>query len=107
MSKRLGMLEAMIAKGSSDPFAWYGLAMEYKNLGRLEDARRTFEELLTVDPGYLAGYYMSGQVLVALGLVDEARARYERGLSLAREQGNPKTESEIQEALLELESGEP
>jgi tetratricopeptide (TPR) repeat protein len=102
-NKRLGMLEALTGKGSTDPFAWYGLGMEYKNLGRLQDAQATFQRLIEIDAGYLAGFYMGGQVLVLLERFDEARQWFERGLALAREQGNPKTESEIQEALSELE----
>jgi tetratricopeptide (TPR) repeat protein len=103
MSKRLAMLEAVTAKGSTDPFAWYGLAMEYRNLNRLEEAERAFTRLREIDAGYLAGYYMGGQVLVALGRFDDAREWFERGLSLAGAQGNPKTESELREALAELE----
>jgi tetratricopeptide (TPR) repeat protein len=102
MSKRLAMLEAMTAGGSTDPFAWYGLAMEYKNQERLDDARAAFERLRDIDPNYLAGYYMGGQVLVLLEQFDEARRWFEQGLSLAAQQGNPKTESELREALDEL-----
>ena len=35
-SKRLVVLEKMTGSGSTDPFAWYGLAMEYKSLARVE-----------------------------------------------------------------------
>lgn len=101
-NKRLAMLEALTGRGSTDPFAWYGLGMEYRNLRRLEDAKMAFRRLRETESGYLAGYYMGGQVLVELGCFAEAREWFERGLLLAREQGNAKTESEIQEALTEL-----
>ena len=47
MSKRLEMIEKMIAAGSADPFVFYGRAMELKSLGRLDDA---LEALRIDDP---------------------------------------------------------
>ena len=39
---RIEMLQAFIAQKPRDPFPRYALALEYKNAGRLEDARATF-----------------------------------------------------------------
>jgi tetratricopeptide (TPR) repeat protein len=103
MSKRLAMLESMTAKGSTDPFAWYGLAMEYKNLGRLEDAVLAFTKLREVDPVYLAGYHMAGLVLIELARPQEAKTWLEQGLAIAEAKGDMKTRSEIQAALDEVE----
>jgi hypothetical protein len=41
MSRRLEFLLNMTSK-SADPFAWYGLAMEYRSLSRFEEAIATF-----------------------------------------------------------------
>jgi tetratricopeptide (TPR) repeat protein len=104
MSKRLAMLQSMTESGSTDPFAWYGLAMEYKNLGRPEEAAMTFERLRALDPNYLPAYHMGGTVLVELERVDDAKACLQRGLELALEKGDHKTHSEIQ-AILDEVSG--
>src|SRR5690606_25800850 len=42
MNKRLSMLEKLTASPAADAFAWYGLAMEYRNEQRIEDALQTF-----------------------------------------------------------------
>jgi tetratricopeptide (TPR) repeat protein len=103
MSKRLAMLESMTAKGATDPFAWYGLAMEYKNLGRLEEAVGAFEKLREIDSGYLAGYHMAGLLLIELGRPEQAKTWLEQGLAIAEAKGDMKTKGEIQAALDEVD----
>lgn len=102
MSKRLEMLLSMTEKGSRDPFAWYGLGMEYRNLGRLDEAIGTFEKLREIDASYLPAYHMAGVVLIELERRQDAKAWLERGLELALAQGNQKTYSEIQTILDEV-----
>lgn len=98
------MLESMTAKGSTDPFAWYGLAMEYKNLGRLEEAVTAFEKLRSLDAAYLAAYHMAGLTLIELGRSQEAKEWLEQGLAVADAKGDLKTRGELQAALDEVES---
>ena len=42
MNKRLQMLEKLTSSDSADSFAFYGLAMEYRKEGRVDDALATF-----------------------------------------------------------------
>ena len=79
ISKRLAVLEKMTSGGSADPFAWYGLAMEYKGLGRNDDAVATFVKLRALDPGYVPQYLMCGTLLLDLGRHAEARDWLEAG----------------------------
>ena len=44
-SKRLAYLEKVTEEGSTDPFPWYGLALEYRNLERLDESLQTFTTL--------------------------------------------------------------
>ena len=53
-SKRLEFLLKMTSSGNEDPFVWYGLAMEYRSLGRFDEALATFEALRGADPGLRA-----------------------------------------------------
>ena len=99
---RLAMLEKMVAGGSQDPFVRYGLAMEYRRLGRLAEASRAFDDLLAVKPDYLATYLMAGGVLATQQQKDRAHEVYSRGIAVARSQGNAKTLGELESALAEL-----
>jgi tetratricopeptide (TPR) repeat protein len=98
MSKRLDFLLKVTA-GSEDPFAWYGLAMEYRSLGRLDEALAAFERLRAKTPEYVPMYLMCGQVLEKLGRTDEARAWFYAGIDAARTKGDAHAASELEGAL--------
>jgi tetratricopeptide (TPR) repeat protein len=98
MSKRLEVLQKMIAAGSTDPFARYALAMELKGLGRLEESLAAFVELRAKDPTYVAQYLMAGGVAEALGKKDEAIAWYDQGIEKAKAKGDGHALSELQTA---------
>jgi len=104
MSKRLAVLEKMTSAGSKDPFAWYGLAMEYKGLGRHDEAVATFEALRKLDPGYVPQYLMCGTMLVELGRHADARTWLTDGVAAARAKGDSHALSEIEDALARLPS---
>lgn len=99
MSKRLAVLEKMTAVPNADPFAWYGLAMEYRSLGRLDEALRTFETLRERSPDYVAMYLMAGQVLVEQGKRDEARGWVTQGIEAARKKGDTHAVGELEGLL--------
>jgi tetratricopeptide (TPR) repeat protein len=103
MSKRLSMLEAMIAKGSTDPFVHYARAMELRSLGRRDEALEAFGALAGAHPAYVPTYLMAGQVATELRRLDEARRFFERGIEQARAAGESKALSELSAALDELE----
>jgi tetratricopeptide (TPR) repeat protein len=96
------MLQSFIAQKPRDPFPRYALALEYKNAGRLEDARATFAELITVDPHYTATYLHAGNVLLALGRRDEARSTYQAGIAEAVRASDAHARGELEGALAAL-----
>jgi predicted Zn-dependent protease len=98
VSKRLAYLEKLTADGSIDPFAWYGLALEYKTLGRVDDALRTFETLRRNNPDYVAMYLMCGQML-ADAEREGAKAWLEAGIVVARAKGDSHALGELESAL--------
>jgi tetratricopeptide (TPR) repeat protein len=102
MSKRLAYLEKITSEGSKDPFAWYGLALEYSNLGRPDDALATFVKLRALDAGYVPMYLMCGTMLSKLGRADEARDWLTLGIAEAKAKGNTHALSELQDALAAL-----
>ena len=98
-SSRLETLKSMVAQNPNDSFLRYGLAMEYKNAGDLEDAVREFRELMAVNPDYSAAYFHGGQALEKLGRLEEARTLYQQGIEVTTRKGDLHARSEMQAAL--------
>jgi tetratricopeptide (TPR) repeat protein len=98
------MLLGFIQQKPEDPFPRYALAQEYKNAGRLEEARATFEELMARMPDYTATYLHAGNVLVALGSTAEAFEVYRRGVEVCGRRGDAHARGELESALATLEA---
>ena len=98
MSKRLAYLEKITSEGSTDPFAWYGLALEYKSAGRIDDALRTFEALRKSHPDYVPMYLLCGQMLADAGR-DGAEAWLEAGIAAAGVKRDTHALGELEAAL--------
>ena len=101
-SKRLDFLTKMTSSGSTDPFVWYGLAMEYRSLGRSDEALATFEALRERAPDYVPMYLMCGQMLESMGRIDDARKWLSSGLDAAQAKGDGHAMSELKSALDQL-----
>ena len=101
-TKRLAFLEKTTAAGSTDPMAWYGLAMEYRTLGRHDEALQTFTTLRTQTPDYVAMYLMCGTMLDGLGRADEAREWMEAGIGAAKKKGDGHALGELESSLAAL-----
>lgn len=99
-SKRLLYLEKVTAEGSKEPLAWYGLALEYSNLGRFDEALQTFTTLRTQNPDYVALYLMCGQMLEKQERWAEAREWLEAGIEAATKKGDSHALSELKTALV-------
>ncbi len=102
MSKRLELFDKLIANGSSDPFHFYGRAMELRSLGRNEDALKAFQELTDKNAGYIPSYLMAAQVAQGLGRIDEAREVTERGIAVAKRESHDHALSELTALLTSL-----
>ena len=98
-SKRLAFLQKTTAEGSTDPLAWYGLAMEYRKLSRWDEALQTFTALRNMNAEYVAMYLMCGQMLEGIARHDEAREWLEAGIAQARRKGDSHALSELESAL--------
>jgi predicted Zn-dependent protease len=98
-SKRLEFLVKMTSTGNEDPFVWYGLAMEYRSLGRFDEALVTFEALRARTPEYVPMYLMCGQMLESMGRAADARAWLTSGIEAAQKKGDGHALSELESAL--------
>jgi tetratricopeptide (TPR) repeat protein len=102
MNKRLAYLEKVTREGSTDPFAWYGLALEYRNLERWDESLQTFTTLRTTHADYVAAYLMCGQMLEKIGRKDEARDWLEAGVEAAKKKRDTHALGELETALAAL-----
>jgi tetratricopeptide (TPR) repeat protein len=100
---REAAFKSFIEQRPGDPFPRYGLAMEYRNTGRLEAAQAEFDALVERFPEYLATYLMAGNNLVDLGRKDAAAAMYRKGIEMSSRAGDGHTQSELEAALSELD----
>jgi hypothetical protein len=101
-SKRLAFLRTLTSQqgpAGADPFAWYGLAMEYRSLERYGDSLATFEALRTRAPDYVPMYLMCGQMLEQIGRLDDAKAWLSAGIEQARKKGDGHALGELESAL--------
>jgi predicted Zn-dependent protease len=101
MSRRLEFLLRLTDK-SVDPFAWYGLAMEYRSLARLDEAVATFAALRERSPDYVPMYLMCAQVHESEGRPEEARSWLRAGCDVAHAKGDAHALSELEAALAAL-----
>jgi predicted Zn-dependent protease len=101
---RVSMLKEVLESNPQDAFARYGLAMEYSQTGRNDDALREFETLLSQHPDYTAGYFMAAQTLARIERTGEARQMLLNGIACAERTGNQHARSEMQAMLDELEA---
>ena len=98
-TSRLETLKTLLEQNPNDSFVRYGLAMEYKNSGDLQNALHEFRSLLAVNPDYPAAYFHGGQALERLGQLEEAREMYQAGMEAATRKGDRHTRDELQAAL--------
>jgi tetratricopeptide (TPR) repeat protein len=96
---RTAALKALLEQDPKNSFVRYGLAQAYANSGQLDDAVHEYQQLVTVNPDYVAAYFHGGRALEKLGRIEDAREVYERGIQACLRTGDGHTRSEIQGAL--------
>ena len=99
---KIARLKEILALDPRNSFARYGIAMELASLGEIAAALAEFDALLTNDPDYTAGYFMSAQTLASAGRRPEAVDRLKAGIDSAARSGNNHAVSEMQAMLDEL-----
>jgi cytochrome c-type biogenesis protein CcmH/NrfG len=99
MPSRLETLRSLVAQGTADPFARYGLAMELRTQGQLQEAWQIFEALLQGHPDYIAAYAPAADTLVGLLRNQEARDLLHRGIEVCERKGQSHARDQLQSAL--------
>jgi tetratricopeptide (TPR) repeat protein len=101
---RIATLTEILAANPADKLARYGLAMEYSNAGRTDEAIQQFKMLIENNPDYAAAYFMAAQTLANASRVDEAKRMLVDGITAARRTGNQHAQSEMTGMLEQLSS---
>jgi len=99
---RVALLNEILTQNPNDAFARYGLALEYSNLGDIDQAMREFEQLLAANPDYTPGYFMAAQTLAKGERPEEAKKMLQDGIASARRTGNAHAQSEMEAMLADL-----
>jgi predicted Zn-dependent protease len=103
MDKIAGLKE-ILALDPGNSFARYGVAMELASQGDVDAAISEFDILLTNDPDYTPGYFMSAQTLAGAGRKQQAIERLKAGVACAARSGNSHALNEMQAMLGEMEA---
>jgi tetratricopeptide (TPR) repeat protein len=101
---RIATLREVLSQNPNDAFARYGLAMEYSNAGKVDEALQEFGKLLAAHPDYSAGYFMAAQALTRVERTEEAKKMLIEGIASARRTGNTHAQSEMTAMLAELKA---
>ena len=99
MPSRLETLRALVALGTADPFTHYGLAMELRTQGQMQEAWQGFEALLQSHPDYIAAYAPAADTLVSLGRSQQARDLLRQGIEQCERKGQAHARDQLQTAL--------
>lgn len=95
-----------LEKKPGDRLAMYGLALELKKAGRVDDATEAFESLLARHPTSGAGWFQFGQLFEEDDDEDLAIATWKRGLAALEgdtSEDARRSRSEIEGAIASLE----
>jgi len=97
-SDRIDALRAL-AERKNRPLHWYGVAMELRAAGRLDEALAGFDRVRELDGEYVPAIFMRAQVLEELERIDEARATLDDGIALADRIGDDHAAGEMRSML--------
>ena len=101
--QRIAALKEMLASNPDDAFALYGLALEYKSSGDLEEAQPLLEKSLRVEPDQVYAYYQLGEVFIGLDEPESASKVIQSGIQVALKAGDAKAVNELQALLMSVE----
>ncbi len=101
-ASRREKLEAMLKAEPDDAFLRYGLAGEYDNEGRFDEAVALYRGLMSDTPPHVPSFFRCAQLFVREDRITEARTLLRDGIEAARREGNAHAAGEMAELLASL-----
>ena len=102
MSRIEKLLEYM-KTAEKDSFLQHALALEYIKVGKDNEARNLFNEILLREPTYIGSYYHLGKLLERVGDISKAILIYKRGMEEALRAKDTHSFNELRGALEDIE----
>jgi len=96
--QRIAYLKEIILESPDNPFGYYALCLECESENQADNTK-SWLDLLERFPLYLPSYYMAGKAFYELGQKEKAITIWQKGLLLAKEQGNNHTIAELKSAI--------
>lgn len=100
---RIEKLKEYMKTAEKDSFLQHALALEYIKVGKNEEARKLFNEILKREPTYIGSYYHLGKTLEKLGDAPKALRVYKRGMEVAEAAKDNHSYIELQAAYEDAE----
>src|SRR5580765_5579687 len=99
---RIEKIKEFLAQQPNDSFLQHALALEYIKLGKDEEAKKLFHNVLERDPSHIGTYYHLAKLYERNEKVDEAIKIYESGMQEAKKLGEQHAYGELKSAYEEL-----
>jgi Tfp pilus assembly protein PilF len=96
--EKIEKLKSFLINSPGDSFLKHALALEYIKLGKEDEARKLFLEILERDPSYIGSYYHLARLLERTGETENARTWYEKGMVAAKQAGDHHAYNELRAA---------
>lgn len=96
---RLVQLEALLLKEPEDAFLNFGVAMELAKAERYAESLARFDQVVKLDPHYVAAHFHKGKTLLAMGEVEAAKQALRVGIETAGKCGEQHAQGEMEELL--------
>jgi Tfp pilus assembly protein PilF len=100
---RIEKLKEYMKTAEKDSFLQHALALEYIKVGKDEEARLLFDEILKREPTYIGSYYHLGKLLERMGDSSKALHIYKRGMEMSKAAGDQHSYNELQAAYEDAE----
>ena len=99
---RLEQLEALLTKEPDDAFLNFGVAMELAKAERYPESLARFDQVVKLDPHYVAAHFHMGKTLISMGDMDAAKQALRVGIETASSCGEQHAQGEMEELLASL-----
>lgn len=97
-TERVATLKKLIEMDPQDTFSVYALGLEYLE-GDPAQAQSQFQNVLKIDPRYVAAYFQLGKLSCDQGDEKAATEWLEKGIAVAEEVGDSHAAGEMQDFL--------